>query len=62
MRPFRVVNLHSLVNHSPYLFQIIRAVQQEFRLENAVHPLSQRILITVVAICYRTLYAIPLMG
>jgi len=47
MRPLLVVNIYCFTHHFPRLRQILRALQQQLSFQNPVHPLRQRILVTV---------------
>ena|ERR1035437_8690658 len=53
MWPFLVIDGDGLTEHVPGLMQIIRLLEQELLLQNAIDPLCQGILIAVVAVGHR---------
>ena len=61
MRPLQVVNIYRLTHHLPRLRQVLRALQQQLPFQNPVHPLRQRILVTVIAIRHRAPDPVPFM-
>lgn len=54
MRLLSVIHPYRLRNHLRSLRQILRTVQKELALEDAIDSLGQSILVAVVVICHRT--------